>query len=245
MNKSRIVSALKMQNGLYTITMPFKDPETGRPQAPEVVINEVLDTVTTPMYSQFSPWIQEEVMPLKSLRKDERQKDVYILPPHMTITPVIEVYAQPWKPRINAMYGLMMPAYSIYGTAEAMGTIAEYNMLASQMRDKFTTIYLGNNRVRLEAFNCRDIELTIASEHQSNLETLPEGCYDSYMQLATLDVQVFLWNTLKMYNNLPTAFGEVSLKLDQFEQAEAARNELLNQWRDTAHLDKMYYVNFV
>lgn len=245
MNKSRVVSTLKLQNGLYTITLPFKDPITNQPQDPEVIINTVLDTITTPMYSQFEPWIQEEIINIKNMRKDERQPNTYVLPPHLTTTPVIEVFAKPHNVSKTDGVGYINPAYSMYSAARTLATMTEYKMLASQMADHFTTVYKGNNRINIQGFLCKTIELTVAAEHQSNLETIEQGCYDSYMQLATLDLQMFLWNTLKMYNNIPTAFGEVQLKIDQFERAEDSRNELLNLWRDTSHLDKWYYTNFV
>ena len=152
MNKSRVVSALKMQNGLYAITLPFKDPTTGRPQSPEVVINEVLDTVTIPMYSQFVPWIQEEVVPLKSMRKDDRQPNTYVLPPHMTTTPVIEVYAKPHNVSKTDGIGYINPAYSMYSAARTIATMQEYKLLANQMSEHFTSVYKGNNRINIEGF---------------------------------------------------------------------------------------------
>jgi hypothetical protein len=50
-------------------------------------------------------------------------------------------------------------------------------------------------------------------------------------------MKMFLYNTLKMYDNIPTAFGNINLKIDDLQSAEESRNTLLDKWRDTFHLD--------
>ena len=57
------------------------------------------------------------------------------------------------------------------------------------------------------------------------------------MQLATLDVKMFLYNTLKLYDNIPTAFGNIQLKIEDHQGAESERTALLDKWNDTFHLD--------
>ena len=77
-----------------------------------------------------------------------------------------------------------------------------------------------------------------------NLETIPDSCYDSFLRLATLDVQRTLYNNLKNMNNVGSAFKEIQLKLDDWSGAEAARNELVDKWQSTFHLDDIDLVQF-
>ena len=60
------------------------------------------------------------------------------------------------------------------------------------------------------------------------------------MELATLDMKVFLYNTLKLYDGIPTAFGQINLKIDDYQSADGDRNTLLDNWRDKFHLDMDY-----
>ena len=58
MNLSRIVSVLIKQFGLYLVALPFKNEITGEPSPPEVIVKDILKTVTIPMFSQYQPWIR-------------------------------------------------------------------------------------------------------------------------------------------------------------------------------------------
>ena len=55
-----------------------------------------------------------------------------------------------------------------------------------------------------------------------------------------LDVKQFLYNTLKLYDGIPTAFGNINLKIDDYQSAEGDRNALLDKWRDSFHLDMQW-----
>ena len=57
------------------------------------------------------------------------------------------------------------------------------------------------------------------------------------MQLAMLDAKMFLYNTLKLYDGIPSAFGSIQLKVEELQGADSERTALLNQWNDTFHLD--------
>ena len=58
-------------------------------------------------------------------------------------------------------------------------------------------------------------------------------------------MQVYLYNTLKYYDQIPTAFGNINMKIEEYSGAKDARQELLNTWRDTFHLDQDYNFKFM
>ena len=112
-------------------------------------------------------------------------------------------------------------------------------MVAGQMRAEPTFEYLGENKIRLYGWPKTTVAFKVACEHEPNGESIPDSCYSSFMDLATLDMKVFLYNTLKLYDGIPTAFGEIKLKTEDYQSAEADRRELLNQWTDVFAVDEI------
>ena len=235
---SRAISSLIMQLGLYNITLPFKDEETGKPIPTDVVIRDVLVTTTIPIYSQFQPWVRELDANVNGLKLVDRMKSIYMLPAMLTTTPVMYMIGVHMPYHSNrGTYGDIAPAYGISQSVEGVATSQAMMMLAGQMRSEPTFEYLGENKIRLYGFPKTVLTFKAACEHEPNGETIPPSCYESFMQLATLDVKMFLYNTLKNYDNIATAFGNISLKAEDNQGAEAERSALLDKWNDTFHLD--------
>ena len=238
MNMSRAISQLKMQLGLYGITLPFKDEVTGETTPTENVIRDVIVTTTIPIYSQYVPWLREGVANLNSLKRIDESKQIYLLPEFLTTTPVMYISDITMPMHSNrGTYGDIAPAYGINRSVQGVATSMAYMMVAGQMRAEPTFDDLGEKKVRLYGYPKTDLNFIIACEHEPNGETIPAGCYDSFMQLATLDVKMFLWNTLKLYDKVASAHGVIDLKIEEFQGADAERTALLAQWGDLFHLD--------
>lgn len=238
MNLSKAISSLKMQLGLYGITLPFKDSETGEPIPVENVIRDVFVTTTIPMYSQFQPWIRKMDANINSLKIVDILNHIYMLPTGLTVTEVMYMIGVTLPHYNNSGgYGSVYPAYGLGQAAQCVATGQAAMMLTGAMRSEPTFDYLGENKIGLYGYPKVVVTFVAACEHEPNGETIPVSCYDSFMELATLDVKMFLYNTLKLYDNIPTAFGNISLKAEDNQGAEAERNALLDRWRDTFHLD--------
>lgn len=67
--------------------------------------------------------------------------------------------------------------------------------------------------------------------HPQHLGTIPLSLREEFFKLCVLDVKIALWNILKNYDQLSTAFGQINLRIEDFEQAETERRELLELWR--------------
>lgn len=238
MNISRAISHIKMQLGLYNITLPFKDEITGQPTPTENVIRDVLTTVTIPIYSDFVPWIREGTIHVNQLKVVDKINGIYMLPAFLTITPIKYVSDVNLPYHNNrGTYGDIAPAYGINRSVQGVLTSQAYMMVAGQMRSEPTFEYLGENKIRLFGYPRVPLSFKVACEHEPNGESIEESCYDSFMELAILDVKQFLYNTLKLYDGIPTAFGNINLKIDDYSSAESDRNNLLDKWRDSFHLD--------
>ena len=238
MNISKAISHIKMQLGLYNVTLPFKDEITGQPTPTENVIRDVLTTVTIPIYSEFVPWIREGTIEVNKLKVVDKQNGIFMLPAYLTLTPVKYVTSVSLPYHNNrGTYGDISPAYGINRSVQGVLTSQAYMMVAGQMRSEPTFEYLGENKIRLYGYPNTALSFRVACEHEPNGESIEDSCYESFMELAILDVKQFLYNTLKLYDGIPTAFGNINLKVDDYQGAEADRNNLLEKWRDTFHLD--------
>lgn len=237
MNMSRAISSLKLSLGLNMITLPFQD-ENGKPVPTENVIKEVIQTITIPEYSQFSPWMRKGDIEWEMLKPIDKINGIYLLPQVLTITPIMYV-ADVSMPMHNnrGTYGDVAPAYGINRSVEGVLTSQAYMMIAGQMRAEPTFEYLGHNKIKLYGFPRTKLTFTVACEHDPSGETIEDSCYDSFMELATLDMKVFLYNNLKLYDQLPSAFGNVQLKVEDYNGASGERDQLLEKWRDNFHLD--------
>jgi hypothetical protein len=241
MNLSRAISHLKMGLGLYNISLPFKDDITGDPTPTENVIRDVLTTITIPIYSQYQPWLREADVNLANLKlidNNFNSGQIYLLPSILTITPIMYVSDVYFPQQGNrGTYGDIAPAYGINRSVQGVLTSQAYMMLAGQMRAEPTFEYLGENKIRLYGFPKCIVRIKVACEHEPNGETIPDSCYDSFMQLATLDMKNFLYNTLKLYDNIPSAFGNIQLKIEDLQGADGERTQLLRDWSEVYHLD--------
>ena len=112
------------------------------------------------------------------------------------------------------------------------------------MRAEPTFEYLGENKVRLYGFPRTNVTFRLACEHESNGESIEASQYGSFMELAALDLKMFLYNTLKLYDGIATAHGQINLRIDDYQGAESERTALLERWGDLFHLD-MGWENFM
>ena len=150
MNLSKIVCVLKKQFGLYVVALPFKDEVTGQPTPPEIIIQDIIKTVTIPMYSQYQPWIREGDADLAKLKIIDKRRFIYELPDYLTITPV-KYIIDIRLPFMNTRgtFGDISPTYGINRSVSGVISSMAYMNLAGQMRAEPTFEYLGNNHVRM------------------------------------------------------------------------------------------------
>jgi len=231
MNMSQCISAIINQLGLYQVNLPFNEPT-------DQVIHNVLKTTTIPIYSQFQPWQRQETVNLNHLKQVNVNQNIYLLPDSLSDPPIISILDVHLPIEVNR--GMFGDIGTPFGAARTMHGVLQhqaFSMAMSQARSEPTFEFIEPNKIRLYGFPKTWVNINTASQHMENGETIPATCYDSFMQLALLDVRMFMYNNLKMYDNIPTAFGNISLKLEDHHAAEDRRETLLEQWRDTFHLD--------
>ena len=253
MNLSKAINSLKLSLGLYQITLPFKNENTGELTPTENVIRDVITTTTIPIFSQFSPWVKELEASLNTLQVVNKERGIYMLPKMLCTTPIYTIHSieLPMYRGRGEIYGdIMTSGYSTtYGgigrATQDVLTATASAMLVSQIKAQPSFEYLGENKVRLYGFPRTVLKFKVSAEHEPNGESIPPTCYESFMKLATLDMKVFLYNTLKLYDNISSAFGPVQLKIEDYSSADGERTALLNDWTEVFHLDNIDWIQFM
>ncbi len=244
MNISDCINDIKMSHGLNAIALPFKQPV-------EVVLAEIIKT-SIRTFSRFKPWERECYEPRKNLVEKypgSSNQGIYLLPTALTTTEVFDAYAEYASDKyqngeVTANTFTVGSPFVGFGSyypqdiLNAVSTGAAINKYAGVTSQPQTSRWLGYNTIQLydmpkDAF----IHFVAACQHDLTGETIPESQVESFMRLATLDVERSLYAQLKNMINVGSAYKETQLKIDEWSGAEAARNELVEQWTQTFHLD--------
>jgi hypothetical protein len=63
------------------------------------------------------------------------------------------------------------------------------------------------------------------------------GAFTDLRKLAVLDMKAYLYNEFKRRDNLDVIIGTTQLKIDDWANADADKQTLLDSWRDECNLD--------
>ena len=232
MNMSELITSIKMDLGIYTIALPFENANQ--------VLEDVIKIKTIKTFSIYQPTYQTFMFNLSDLsciRKTDGCS-TYILPDIFKTRELLFVR--------NIEYAeTNFIAADVYGVNTRIGSLTHQNMLAnansklvSALIPKVTFHYRHPREVDLyNVMNSNVLRFELAFKHDDNLGSIPETCWESFSKLATLDIKKFLYNTLKHYDQIDTAYGTINLKMDDWSSAEADREQLLEQWADIYHID--------
>ena len=245
-NISKLITSIKMELGLVAMATPFDNLDE--------LIREIIVVRTLPVFDELYPYIVPLQIDTNELDLVERRSEssIYRLPDVfgdaqiMMITHMEPIYDED---RYSHDYNTSLFSYGvtpcIYGYQELMLAQAQANMLSSASKGA-TFKFLPPNMIEIFSGYAmgNTYRLSIALSHAENLSTLPATCYGSFLKLAALDVKGYLYNTLIHYENLSTAYGQLSLNIDRWSNAEDDRRALLEKWEATYHLDlsNIYFI---
>lgn len=87
---------------------------------------------------------------------------------------------------------------------------------------------MSNNMLEM----LKSIPIHLFIKHSPNLMTIPPTKMETFEQLATSDVAIFLYHTLKYYNNIDVTYATVELNLDILQDYANRRDDIVQQLRD-------------
>lgn len=247
MNISDVIKDIKVPSGLKTIALPYKAPI-------EIVIQDIIKT-SVRTFSQFKPQIKEcqcERRNLRSANSADEYMGIYFIPPELTTTDVSYCDAYPISSqKLSDTNTVSTNAFSVVSPFVGFGSYYPQDIMNATLTgaavNKFigvtsnvpTSKWLGCNKIQLINWPKQSFILFIAKcDHELSCETIPTSCRESFIQLATLDVQRTLYNDLK--NQLAgSAFKDIKVEIEKWAGAEDARNALVKEWTESFHLDEI------
>ena len=239
MNMSLILSRIKSTLGLYAFSLPFENVDD--------VLTEVITNITIPVFSIYCPLREKFATDLRDLECLEKHGnyETYLLPEWKTKQIIMVEDVNYDESLLNGIgnWGGVIPVATTNISSQIMLANAS-SQLSRHMIPKLTFEYMHPRKVRL--FNvytsCKMI-FDLCCQHHPSLASIPQSASESFYQLALLDVKMMLYNTMKHYNEMETAYGRVNLKIDDWSNAEQERADLLGRWDDSYHMDltNFYY----
>lgn len=76
--------------------------------------------------------------------------------------------------------------------------------------------------------------------HDDSLATIPPTAMTNFRELATLDLQEYIYNKYKRIQSLDVGIGSIELKIDEWQDAGSRKRDLLKEWDQTGNLDIDY-----
>lgn len=237
---SRVITSIKMDLGVYGLALPFDNPD-------EALLN-VIKIKTLPTFSQFSPYYMTFMINTSELQSSNNttyQSKIFTIPNMFGDRDIL--FVRSVELDISELAdGYVDPIY--------IGNEINYeDLMTAQLTANLMSVAIPavtfkfHPPNKLELFNSglaydNKYKVTVALEHSENLTTIPKTSWTSFMKLATLDVKKFLYDNLKLYGNLQTAYGNIDIKIDDWSNAEQERNDLIREWEDSWHLDDEQFI---
>lgn len=238
MNISELLTSIKMDLGLVGLSLPIGDKE----------LLDVIKLKSLRTFSTYFPRIVTVHLKTRELEKlkDSYEESVFVLPDAFG-GPIIglrdlEVVDHS---TIGTPYMSNLDLYHDFGFyGDIMMAQAEAD-LASLVTPSFTYKFEEPNIIRLfNAYQPTDcaLRLELKLMHLDNLSSIKTSLFEAFYDLALVDIKRFLYNILKHYENIETAYGSINLRIDEWSSAEADRKDLLNRWGELYHLEEKQYV---
>ena len=236
MNLSQLITRIKISCGIYSIALPFENPDE--------VIKDVIENITLRTFSTYSPYYEKFRFDTHDLERVEKHAnyETYLLPDIFSQREILFVrdvtYDESdisglgyWGGGVPLLHGNMLNQMMLSNAGLT---------LTNKMIPTITFEYEHPRKLTLyNVLSSCKLCVEIAFVHDKNLVSISPTMEESFYNLALLDVKDMLYQTLKHYNEIQTAYGNISLKIDDWAQAADARKQLIDDWENVYHMDVM------
>jgi hypothetical protein len=238
-NFSNLLTQIKVDLGIYGLALPFDNPDQE--------MTELIKSRTLVSFSNFFPDVQHVSLDLKDLQliKGLYQESIYVIPAifgKRELLGIRKVYPRSLLISSGYYAPYIDSSPDLY---EAMMMTQANSDLMSSIAPPFTFKFQAPNLMFLynisTLYGVVDIDFHIT--HSENLSTIKTTSYDAFYDLAILDVKNFLYGALKHFKNIQTAYGTITLEIDDWANAATDRKDMIEKWRDVYHMDQeQFYV---
>lgn len=243
-DKAHLLKRIKMALGIYSVKLPVTDDE---------LFQDVIIDTTLPVFSTFIPYEYQLLVDLNEIRITDRYavddssliSNCYQIPnifPKQRCLGINNI-----RPYIEYNGMMMTSSYETIDSYQVLATGQTLANLASAMIPPQTFKFIPPNKFEIynQVLYNNKVYLDLTFTHSPELFTIPETARESFYELALLDAKAYLWNHLKYYSSIQTAYGQMDLKVDNWENAESERKDLLERWTDNYHLDSVPAIFYI
>lgn len=240
MNQSWMLTQIRRKLGLLNVVTPYEDLDGE-------ILSIIIDN-TVPVFSIYCPVRERLHLNMQDLELVEKNdiSEKYLLPDFKT-RKLIYVFDIKYDTQMVAGLG-----YWGGGIPLTSGNILQQMALTNAgmntmnlMLPKLTFNFEKPRAIEIfNGFTSTTLVFDVGFQHDDSLVTITDTQRDSFMKLAMLDVKSNLYPTLKHYSENQTAIGNISLKLDGWDNAESERDALIDKWDETYHFDQQPFYYF-
>ena len=199
--------------------------------AKEVICNDTLDT-----FSRYLP----NKMPYV-LGPENKKNDYYLIDEsicnNVQILGVGDIDWHAWSAHYPGLLYGGVNSYDMMTSGVDFETFTDIQMMADHVSAFSNGIYLEfvpPNKIKLNIIisssfltNYQTIPINLFVKHADNLKTIPPTQMELFERLAISDVATFLYEQLKMYDNLETTYSNIDLKLSSLEEKSRDRQQII------------------
>ena len=226
---TKLLNKIERRLGMQQINLP--DYLSKEKWATEVIANETLDT-----FSRYFPRELPYVLGPENKRGDHWLIDEDICE-SVDIIGVRDIDWHAWSAHYPGLLYGGVNSYDMMTSGIDFETIVDVQMMADHVSAFSNGIYLkfeDPNKIYLNIIisssfltNFQHIPIKLLVKHAPNLKTIAESKMETFENLATADVASFLYEQLKMYDNLETTYSNIDLKLSSLEEKSRDRQQII------------------
>jgi hypothetical protein len=187
----------------------------------EVVVEETL-----PTFSKYYPYMYPlYVNPEEDCIKSDEYKSVYVMNTQgMEVMGVANVYRTDGATADNR--------YPYYNTNNIFDIAIANNYLSATAVPE-TFAFYPPSIIELYPKNFSQNKFLVISKciHLPSFQSIPMKLKDEFFELALTDVKINVYHLLRYYDQLNTPYGNVDLKINDLEEAEGKRNEIIEKFQ--------------
>lgn len=221
----------KIERRLGTQQLNLPDYMSKNVWAKEVICNDTLDT-----FSRYLP----NKMPYV-LGPENKKNDYYLIDEsicnNVQILGVGDIDWHAWSAHYPGLLYGGVNSYDMMTSGVDFETFTDIQMMADHVSAFSNGIYLEfvpPNKIKLNIIisssfltNYQTIPINLFVKHADNLKTIPPTQMELFERLAISDVAIFLYEQLKMYDNLETTYSNIDLKLSSLEEKSRDRQQII------------------
>lgn len=232
---TELLNKIEHRLGSDVIGLP---PELGKDQwARKVITKETLDT-----FSRFFPHKIPYI-----LGPENKKNDYYLIDEticnNVKILGCGDINWRMWSAHFPGLLYGGVNSYDMMTSGVDFETAVDVQMMAdhvSMFSNGIYVEYIPPNKIKLNIVisssfltNFQRIPIDLLVKHADNLKTIEPTKMEIFEELALADVATYLYEKLKMYDQMETAFTTSDLKLASLEQKASRRDDIIERLRNS------------